>query len=557
MHAAKTIAWTCVFGVAVFGGCEKIAGVPGEVIRDDSVASGAGSSSTSSGGGQPCGTPADCGGRACNGGFCCDDPMPDVICKDVCGNVTSPCGVNVPCGCAPPNLCGGGGVAGKCGCVACPIWQKEFGLSTTGLNAAALALDSTGGIVLAGDFSSSINFGGGDINALQFDAFLGKLKGDGTYGGWGKTLGTSDSILQTTRAVAIDGTGNVYVAGEFKKSINFGTGPEMGPTTASIYVAKFDNAGQHLWHKVYGSSTGWDQHVTDLVVDAKGDPYLVGDFAQDLNFGSGPLTYVGGRDVYVAKLGNDGAEQWSKSFPYQGDQFATGVTVNSTGDIYVSGHLQTGIDFGGSVGVKMSKGGKDGFVMHLDGMGVPVSGTTLGDGSDQVVDDIAHDAADNILITGTFQGTIDFGSGITISSTTVDNVFVAQLDAMSSSPWAKAFGGKETTRGGTIASASNGDILLMGTSTGAPDFGGGPRDAYYPGMYLVRLNKDGNHVWSKGNTVLEAAGGKMVNPFAIAESPDGKIVVGVIVAGQLDFGLGPITSNNAVGNIVLLQLNGL
>jgi len=74
-------------------------------------------------------------------------------------------------------------------------------------------------------------------------------------------------------------------------------------------------------------------------------------------------------------------------------------------------------------------------------------------------------------------------------------------------------------------------------------------------MFMARLTTDGSHIWSKGNTAAGEPGSTSVDCFGIAEAPDGKIVVGIVAAGKLDFGLGPITTFSRT--MLVLQMNGL
>lgn len=447
-------------------------------------------------------------------------------------------------------------MVGQCGCVACPTWQSTFGGSTTGSNGAALAVNPTGGIILAGDFASSINLGGGNINALSYDAFVGKLNADGTYGGWARTLGTTDSDLQSAKSMAIDSSGNVILVGEFRKSIDFGQGPVTIGATDGIYLVKFDSNGQHLWHKTFPATAAQAARVTDVTVDFDHDVIIVGDYTGSIDLGGGALMAAGGRDAFVAKFDESGAHLWSNGFSGPNDQFATSVANNGAGDIFVAGHFKTSIDFGMVAGVKMSKGGSDAFVVFLDPFGNSGWAYTLGDASEQFANEVAFDGDNLLAVTGTFQGTMDFGNMVTIDSATTDNAFVGVIEYLGTAQWAKAFGGPEQTRGARIAWASNGDLLIAGTASGAPDFGGGPRNAYGAGMYMARLDSKGDHLWSKGNSATDFGGTGMVSPFAIADDPAGHVDVGVIFVGQLDFGLGAISGNNAVATMMLLQLNG-
>jgi hypothetical protein len=52
---------------------------------------------------------------------------------------------------------------------------------------------------------------------------------------------------------------------------------------------------------------------------------------------------------------------------------------------------------------------------------------------------VAVDGAGNVLLTGDFDGTVDFGGG-PLTSAGSDDIFVAKLDAQGNHLWSKRFG---------------------------------------------------------------------------------------------------------------------
>ncbi|WP_437780842.1 hypothetical protein [Sorangium sp. So ce1097] len=119
---------------------------------------------------------------------------------------------------------------------------------------------------------------------------------------------------------------------------------------------------------------------------------------------------------------------------------------------------------------------------------------------------IASDATGNYYVTGSFQGTVDFGAG-PLTSAGGQDVFLLKLDPSGTLLWSKRFGTLHTEIGGAVTVDGNGDVLLAGRyddgGTGQPtglDFGGcslpGPLNSY--GMFVVKLDHDGNHIWSTG-----------------------------------------------------------
>src|SRR5678815_18543 len=65
------------------------------------------------------------------------------------------------------------------------------------------------------------------------------------FGGTGDDLGL---------AVAVDGSGNVVVAGTFQNVANFGGGNFTSAGSYDIFLAKYSASGVHQWSRRFGST---------------------------------------------------------------------------------------------------------------------------------------------------------------------------------------------------------------------------------------------------------------------------------------------------------------
>src|SRR5439155_7586597 len=84
------------------------------------------------------------------------------------------------------------------------------------------------------------------------------------------------------------------------------------------------------------------------------------------------------------------------------------------------------------------------------------------------------DASDNIFITGTFAGIVDFGGTILTSSAGSNDVFVAKYSP-NCGPllWVKSFGSSTDDVGYGLAVDGYGDVIVTGYFSGSANFGGG------------------------------------------------------------------------------------
>lgn len=87
----------------------------------------------------------------------------------------------------------------------------------------------------------------------------------------------------------------------------------------------------------------------------------------------------------------------------------------------------------------------------------------FGDGTTQLVTDIAVDAAENIFVVGAFLGTLDFGMGATLVSAGDYDAYLAKLDANGNTLWAVRFGGTGPDRIESVALTAAGDPVVGGS----------------------------------------------------------------------------------------------
>src|SRR5262249_20068699 len=120
-----------------------------------------------------------------------------------------------------------------------------------------------------------------------------------------------------------------------------------------------------------------------------------------------------------------------------------------------------------------------------------------GDTGDDYSYSIAVDPAGNAYVTGAFKGTIDWG-GTKLTSAGMNDVFITKLDPSGKEIWSKSFGAAGDDYGFAVAVEPSGGVYLTGQFTGAVSFGGPDltSGAQFD-AFLVKLDKDGNHVWSR------------------------------------------------------------
>jgi len=415
------------------------------------------------------------------------------------------------------------------------VWSRHFGGTALLDNAIAhaVAVDGSGNAVVTGEFTGTVDFGGGRLtSAGDNDLFLVKYSSDGSHL-WSKRFG--GALTDRGYAVAVDSTGSVLVAGYFMGVVDFGGGPLSSSGNADIFVAKYSSAGVHVWSKRFGG-TGHD-FAYGLAVDGNDNLVMTGFFGWfggPVDFGGGAMTSVGDSDVFVAKFNAAGAHLWSKRCGGTGADRAQGIAVDANGNVAITGYFSLTADFGGSP--LTSAGARDIFVAEYSSAGAHLWSKRFGDTSDDIGASLAFDPSGRVVVTGDYYGSINFG-GAALVSVGSGNMFLAMLSSTGGHVWSKRFGvGGNSAAGVTVDAAGN--VIMTGTMVGAADFGGGPLwgNGSFD-IFLAKFNNGGTHLWSKRFGDLSDDHGN-----GVATDPSGNVILTGDYFLSVDFGGGDLPS---------------
>ena len=159
------------------------------------------------------------------------------------------------------------------------------------------------------------------------------------------------------------------------------------------------------------------------------------------------------------------------------------------------------------------------------------------------------DAGGDIVLTGSFLGTIDFGSGNTLTNPggASQIIFLAKLSPLGSPLWSKSFANGSTTNGVGLGLAvdGSGNVVLTGQINGAVDFGGGSLGVGQS-AYAAKFSSGGTHLWSQA-----FSGTSNTTGFGIATDANGNVGLVGGFAGSLNTGQVTLTSAGSMDGLVL------
>lgn len=418
-------------------------------------------------------------------------------------------------------------------CDAQCIWSKAFG-DEKDQEGTAIAFDLAGNVVTTGAFAGTIDFGTGLLTAAGASMFVARHDTEGTPI-WADSFGSTTSI--STPAVAIGADGHAVNLVTFQGQLSWGATEVSSAGGFDFVLASLDGSGTPLWAKSFGDS-GY-QAAQAIAADALGDIVIAGEFSGSVDFGSGPEVSAGGIDALVAAFDSSGVALWSKRFGDSDTQVARAIDLTHTGEIVLGGAFKGSIDLG--VGALVSKGDFDVLVGKLDAGGATLWATSFGDAQKQMLHDLAVDTAGDVIVTGSFSGTMDVG-GTVLSAGSEVNIFALKLSGVDGAPlWAKNFGDTGDITPTRVATTPTGDVVLTGAFTGTVDFGGGALGGFGEDVFAVKLRGDGTHVWSRRYGDPDNQSNRQWG-LGIVGDDAGNLYLTGFFEGQIDFGCGILKS---------------
>lgn len=311
-----------------------------------------------------------------------------------------------------------------------------------------------------------------------------------------------------------DTTGNSGAGGDAGAGGTGGTGsdtsgPGCGPTKWGDVPP--DSSGSSLegdgtWKPVWAKSLG-EKVINSrsyIATDSNGD-FIWAGALRDLSLCGEHVAEGVAKHAFVAKLRADGSPMWLTEL-VGGDHGVSDLAVE--GDrIAIGGYFDGSLDFGGAT-LAEAGGYHDAFVAVLDSSGVPLWARSAGPGVGTVVG-VAIDSQGGVSITGSFQDTIDWGTGSLTSANSAD-FFVVRLDPSGATTWARAIGGDGIQSAVGLERSMTDDVVAVGQSSfPGLDLGG----TVLQGTFLLKLDgATGQDVWVQpaadcANRIARAPGG--------------------------------------------------
>lgn len=231
---------------------------------------------------------------------------------------------------------------------------------------------------------------------------------------------------------------------------------------------------------------------------------------------------------------------WAGQAGGPSSDYGRAVAIDAGGNVFVTGHFGDTADFdpGAGTATLTSAGGIDMFVWKLSLGGSLQWRVAAGSSSGDVGYGVAVDSAGNVVVAGSFQGTVDFNpaEGTTnLTSAGFDDIFVWKLSPSGSLLWARRAGGTSSDWGYAIAVDGEDNVIVTGRFHGTVDFdpGAGTSNLTNGGnedIFVWKLDPNGTLVWARqaGSTSNETG-------YGVAVDSDDSVIVTGIFTSTADF----------------------
>ncbi len=181
------------------------------------------------------------------------------------------------------------------------IWLKSFDSGDYDY-AVDLATDSLGNLYVTGS-------GGGNYVTIKYDSSGNEV--------WVRQYGNNDTF-DVAVDVEVDSSGNIYITGYSEQASTF---------NLDYATLKYDSNGNLLWERRY--DRGLSDFAQALTLDIQGNIYVTGYTCEVLDSCTD-------RDYATVKYSQNGNMIWDKTYDV-GDDYATAVKTDRSGNIYVAG----------------------------------------------------------------------------------------------------------------------------------------------------------------------------------------------------------------------------
>jgi uncharacterized delta-60 repeat protein len=302
-------------------------------------------------------------------------------------------------------------------------WEARYnGPGNSWDNASSLAVDGLGNVYVTG-YSAGIGINAYDYATIKYSS-SGVQQWEARYTGTGN--GSDEAY-----SLAVDGLGNVYVAGRSAIS---------GTNNFDYATIKYTSSGAQQWEARYNGPGNDDDEAYSLAVDGLGNVYVTGEsIVSGTNY-----------DYATIKYNSSGIQQWVQRYngPGNDNDYAYSLAVDSLGNVYVTGEsIESGTNYDYAT-IKYNSSGIQQWVQRYNGPGNDID----------FASSLALDGSGNVYVAGW-----SWGSG------TANDYATIKYNSSGVQQWVQRYNGpgNNDDRAYSLAVDGSGNVYVAGRSVGS------------------------------------------------------------------------------------------
>ncbi len=195
-----------------------------------------------------------------------------------------------------------------------------------------------------------------NINQAGFAGFIAKYNLNGQLVWVHLLKGNNGNEYCVVKSMAVDNDYNLFVTGQNGDSVDVDPSANnyfihAGNMANHVFVASYDSAGSFRWAFSFGGNVTSDI-VKSIDVDDAGNCYISGLYYNRVDLDPGPDSLVfnsigGNQDIFIASYTNNGNLRWGKRM-YGNSLEGIGDVKTDANDVYVTGTFAGRLDFDSS-----------------------------------------------------------------------------------------------------------------------------------------------------------------------------------------------------------------
>jgi hypothetical protein len=357
-------------------------------------------------------------------------------------------------------------------------WVRRYDGPANGEDrAVAIAIDGSGNVYVTGS----------SVDSLTSDDYATVKYYPNGDTAWVRRHNGTGNSTDYAHAIAVDGSGNVYVTGESKG---------LSATFNDYATVKYYPNGNTAWVRRYNGPGDSTDYAYAMAVDGSGNVYVTGE-----SYGSG--TYA---DYATIKYYPNGDTAWVRRYNGPGDStdYAYAIAVDGSGNVYVTGESRgLSVTFNDYATIKYYSNGDTAWVRRYNG---PVNGRDRAAA-------IAVDGSDNVYVTG-----LSFGSGGSYDYATI------KYYSNGDTAWVRRYNapGNSEDRANAVAIDGSGNVYVTGESYGGTNFDYATIK-YYPNgdtAWVGRYDGPGNDIDDAFAIIVDGSGNVYVTGTSYGDGTD-------------------------------------